>query len=251
MTRPLTVAAVLDGLGPDARARLLAINPHLRAKSERAAEPRPARVLTNASAPVAVVSPGRVDVLVPGLRLDVTANSRLHWSARSRAVKAQRAAVGAALAGVDLPRMENETALRVEMTRIGPRALDTDNAAGALKAPRDAIAEALGLSDDADPRVEWVCAQALPHTTWRYGLRVVIRNLTGGAMRKPKTIEERFWPKVEKSDGCWLWRGGNGQGGYGWISLGRKVDGGEATHRVSWRLPPLPTAESTDEETCL
>jgi len=55
-------------------------------------------------------------------------------------------------------------------------------------------------------------------------------------MSKPKTIEERFWPKVEKSDGCWLWRGGKGPRGYGWISLGRKNDGGESAHRVSWRL---------------
>ena len=31
----------------------------------------------------------------------------------------------------------------------------------------------------------------------------------------PKPIGERFWPKVEKSAGCWIWTGGTQRGGYG------------------------------------
>ena len=37
------------------------------------------------------------------------------------------------------------------------------------------------------------------------------------SVRKVKTMPERFWPKVSKSDGCWLWVGGNDCYGYGTI----------------------------------
>ena len=30
-----------------------------------------------------------------------------------------------------------------------------------------------------------------------------------------KTLEERFWSKVRKSDGCWEWTGNKGSNGYG------------------------------------
>ena len=48
-------------------------------------------------------------------------------------------------------------------------------------------------------------------------------------MRK---LEERFWEKVDKSDGCWLWKASL-RNGYGdiWIN-GHHV----AAHRVAWEL---------------
>ena len=104
MTRACTLAAVRESLTAEQWERLEAINPHLRAPVAKAR----ARGVTTASAPVVAVSPERIDVLIPGLRLDVTANSRMHWSARARAVKAQRKAVAAAFEdksarGADLP----------------------------------------------------------------------------------------------------------------------------------------------------
>jgi hypothetical protein len=34
-------------------------------------------------------------------------------------------------------------------------------------------------------------------------------------MRKTKTVEERFFEKVVKTDGCWVWLGSKGRRGYG------------------------------------
>ena len=48
--------------------------------------------------------------------------------------------------------------------------------------------------------------------------------------------EERFWPKVQKTDGCWLWLGaktGNGYGSYRNGGFGRN-NKTIPSHRVSW-----------------
>lgn len=58
-------------------------------------------------------------------------------------------------------------------------------------------------------------------------------------IRKP--LEERFWAKVQKSEGCWLWtanttkdRKGNKR--YGLLGAGRRGEGMLFAHRVSWEL---------------
>lgn len=60
--------------------------------------------------------------------------------------------------------------------------------------------------------------------------------------RKQKTIAERFWPKVKKTDGCWLWMGGKSDSGYGRFGLGTRKDGIAIAHRVAWELinGPIP-----------
>jgi hypothetical protein len=47
------------------------------------------------------------------------------------------------------------------------------------------------------------------------------------------TLAERFWAKVEKTDGCWFWRGNRSPQGYGQISENDRL---VAAHRVSWRF---------------
>lgn len=49
----------------------------------------------------------------------------------------------------------------------------------------------------------------------------------------------RFWAKVEKADGCWLWRGSLRANGYG--RYGRS---GEGTHRIAWVLTNGPIRDS-------
>lgn len=56
------------------------------------------------------------------------------------------------------------------------------------------------------------------------------------------SIADRFWPKVEKTDGCWLWAGATNRGGYGKIGAGARGTGTRDVHRVSWELAfgPIP-----------
>lgn len=58
---------------------------------------------------------------------------------------------------------------------------------------------------------------------------------------KSRLIEERFWPKVDKSkeiDGCWIWIAAKDKGGYGVI---RNEKGKlERAHRTSWTIANGP-----------
>lgn len=48
-----------------------------------------------------------------------------------------------------------------------------------------------------------------------------------------KTIQQRFFAKVEKTDTCWFWIGGKNKQGYGHM----KIDGQSiGVHRISWTL---------------
>jgi len=50
-----------------------------------------------------------------------------------------------------------------------------------------------------------------------------------------KSFEERFWNKVEKTDSCWLWKGGKTDSGYGRMDLSKEGDY-DRSHRISWKL---------------
>lgn len=52
--------------------------------------------------------------------------------------------------------------------------------------------------------------------------------------RRP--LEERFWQKVAKSDGCWLWLAKTNQRGYGTIRRVGGQNGDVYAHRLSWEL---------------
>ena len=80
---------------------------------------------------------------------------------RAKRVKNQRLAARLAL----LPYAHELRALaalggviRVELVRVSPRKLDSDNLQGALKAVRDGVADALGL-DDGSARYRWEYSQ--------------------------------------------------------------------------------------------
>ncbi len=55
----------------------------------------------------------------------------------------------------------------------------------------------------------------------------------------PRPLPERFWEKVERAEGCWLWQAGLSPDGYGQFSVGQT---GKPAHRVAWELTygPIP-----------
>lgn len=59
-----------------------------------------------------------------------------------------------------------------------------------------------------------------------------------------KTILERFWEKVEETEGCWLWNGYHGGMGYGqfWITPGRPI----GAHRFAYQLLVGPIPDDFD-----
>lgn len=55
-------------------------------------------------------------------------------------------------------------------------------------------------------------------------------------MQVTRDLAERFWPKVLKTDGCWLWQAAKLPKGYGRIGIGGKYGGYMLAHRASWEL---------------
>jgi len=58
-------------------------------------------------------------------------------------------------------------------------------------------------------------------------------------MIQRKTIEERFWSKVDKTNGhdsCWIWKASKNKLGYGWFGMGGHRGKVERAHRVAMIL---------------
>lgn len=55
------------------------------------------------------------------------------------------------------------------------------------------------------------------------------------------TLAARFWEKVDRAEGCWLWTGAKSSG-YGKIQRGQRGAGYVWAHRVAWELTvgPIP-----------
>lgn len=68
------------------------------------------------------------------------------------------------------------------------------------------------------------------------------------------TVEDKFWARVERGPGCWLWEGATTTWGYGTI----KADGQmRAAHRLSWEIhngpipPGLQVCHRCDVRNCV
>lgn len=55
-------------------------------------------------------------------------------------------------------------------------------------------------------------------------------------------LADRFWARVEKTDGCWLWTGSRDHAGYGRLQRGARGEGVVKAHRLSYELHhgPIP-----------
>lgn len=54
------------------------------------------------------------------------------------------------------------------------------------------------------------------------------------------TVEDRFWAKVQKTEGCWAWTGAKDSSGYGAAWNGRRLVG---AHRFSYEMSNGPVAD--------
>lgn len=65
----------------------------------------------------------------------------------------------------------------------------------------------------------------------------------------------RFWEKVRRTDGCWLWTGAKMPSGYGSASVGRQKH--QSAHRASWEIhfgaipPGIQVCHHCDNRLCV
>jgi hypothetical protein len=113
-------------------------------------------------------------VIETGIRTVNALNVREHPQARARRARAERGYAHMwVLANRDkLPALP----MTVTLTRLGPRTLDTDGLAAALKHVRDGIADAYGCDDSATAPITWGYEQQKAKD---YGVRITIA--VGGA----------------------------------------------------------------------
>ena len=102
-------------------------------------------------------------------------NTRGHWAPKAKRTKSQRGAAKVEARSAFVAADEHYPAthpgetlrgrgvlsepVRITLTRIAPRKLDSGNLEAAFKAVQDGIADALGI-DDGDDRLTWVYQQA-------------------------------------------------------------------------------------------
>jgi hypothetical protein len=106
-----------------------------------------------------------VVVMLP-LQTKSEANQRGSWRTKEKRRKEQVNVASLSIRSGTMHHRRRRVS-RVEVTRIGPRKLDTDNLHGALKYVRDGIALGLGINDDTDI---WFTYQEIH--PWLYGVRV-------------------------------------------------------------------------------
>ena len=56
------------------------------------------------------------------------------------------------------------------------------------------------------------------------------------AVKTRGSLSVRFERLVDRSAGCWIWRGAINNKGYGYLSSGKREAGRVLAHRVSWEL---------------
>lgn len=67
-------------------------------------------------------------------------------------------------------------------------------------------------------------------------------------MAKRIPLPERFWPKVQKTESCWIWTGAKTPPGYGRMTLGPVAAGADYVHRISYEMHigPIPEGLTID-----
>lgn len=104
------------------------------------------------------------------------------------------------------------------------------------------------MGDNLDMRVQVICGhcgkayELPPCRVRRSGTNYCSVECHNAASRQTSDPVERFWSKVEKTDGgCWLWQAARISGGYGVMGI-RGGQRNVLAHRFSWELHrgPIP-----------
>lgn len=61
--------------------------------------------------------------------------------------------------------------------------------------------------------------------------------------KNPRTLEQRFWGRVDITPGCWNWIGSKSTNGYGNIGIQKRT---YYVHRVSWEIHNSKIPEGLD-----
>lgn len=92
---------------------------------------------------------------------------------------------------------------------------------------------------------EHYCVDAIKHSNVFIGIR----------RTSLESLAERFWSKVEKTDGCWIWKANLHKQGYGFFKIGQK---NYLAHRVAYALvtgeeldPEIKLLHSCDNTSCV
>jgi len=93
-----------------------------------------------------------------------------------------------------------------------------------------------------------VCSHCgAPFLGYRRDQRRCSRQCRGASERLP--IADRFWAKVQKTEGCWLWTHSRGKRGYG-LFVVVKHHRTEMAHRMAWELTSRTACTCATAATC-
>lgn len=114
----------------------------------------------------------RIDFMVPNCKTVSEMNQREHWRIRNQRKQDQQESVVIAMLNA-LRGRKVVLPCVVNLTRIGPRKMDNDNLAGALKHCQDAVARLLRVDDGDESLVKFYHYQ-MPVGTREYAVKVEI-----------------------------------------------------------------------------
>lgn len=87
------------------------------------------------------------------------ANTKEHWARKARRVKMQRSDThNFCRATQGALKLVPESKLKIQLIRLAPKKLDSDNLVSSFKAIRDGVADWLKIDDGSD-RIEWLYSQ--------------------------------------------------------------------------------------------
>lgn len=97
-----------------------------------------------------------IEVFCEGLIVKSEANTPGHWTKRMKRFKQQKELLGWSLISQRKAlAMLSRRPFTVTFTKVGGRAMDDDNLAGAFKACRDLVAQLLGINDGDKSAAVW------------------------------------------------------------------------------------------------